>query len=166
MISPFLSKLITTRQATFTDEEIEIFELKYFLLPLQSLVDLQQKIQDKTVMEDLGYFISNSIIDHFKKKYAMDESKIVDIWTKLFDLSGFGKLEIVSLNEKEGVFQIKNNNFAKIYASKHGQQKEPVCHIIRGVLKNVYERTQGKKVECKELQCIAAGKNVCTFKTQ
>ncbi len=166
MISPFLSKLITTRQAAFTEDEIDIFEMKYFLQPMDSLVDFQKKLNDEKMMEDFGYLISESIVNHFKKRYSIEEGKIMSIWTNLFDLSGFGKLKVVNFNDTEAFFQIENNNFAKSYKDKYGTQKLPVCHIIRGILRNVYEKTTGKKVTCTENQCIAKGNVACSFKVQ
>ena len=163
MISPFLSKLLTTRQASFTEEEIEIFDLNFSLQPLSSLVRFQKETNDKKVMKKLGYLISESIILHFKKRFAIEEKKLVNLWTKLFDISGFGKLDVVDIREDRAILKIEKNNFAKLYIEEYGVQKEPVCHIISGIFKNFVERSTGKKVKVKETSCIAMGNKVCTF---
>jgi predicted hydrocarbon binding protein len=163
MISAFLSKLLTTRQASFTEDEIDIFDLNFSMQPLTSLVDFQKEIIDKKLMERLGYLISESIISHFKKRFAIEEKKISNLWTNLFDISGFGKVEVVDMTKDKTILKLGKSNFAKLYTEKYGIQKEPVCHIIIGMFKNLIEKTSGSKVEAKETSCIAMGNKVCTF---
>lgn len=163
MISAFLSKLLTTRQASFTEKEIEIFDLNFSMQPLLSLIDFQKELKDKKMMERLGYLISESIISHFKKRFAIEEKKISNLWTNLFDMSGFGKMQVVDVTENRTILKVDNNNFAKLYTEKFGIQKEPVCHIIAGIFKNFVEKTTGKKMEVEETSCIAMGNKVCTF---
>jgi predicted hydrocarbon binding protein len=162
MISSFLSKLLTTRQASFTEKGIEIFELNFSMQPLIALVEFQKEVSPEK-MEKLGYLMSDSIINHFKERFAIEEDKISNLWTGLFNVSGFGKLQVVSMSEKEATFELKDNNFAKLYQSKYGKQKEPVCHIICGILRNLFEKTTGKKAKCKETTCIAESKSTCSF---
>jgi len=163
MISAFLSKLLTTRQASFTEEGIEIFDLNFNMQPLLSLVRFQNETKDGEKMEKLGYFISESIIAHFKKRFAIEEKKISNLWTNLFDISGFGKVEVVDMTKDKTILKLGKSNFAKLYTEKYGIQKEPVCHIIIGMFKNLIEKTSGSKVEAKETSCIAMGNKVCTF---
>jgi predicted hydrocarbon binding protein len=163
MISSFLSKLLMARQASFTEEDIEIFDLNFSMQPLISLVRFQHEMNNKEKIEKLGYLISESIIDHFKKRFAIEENKISDLWTNLFNISGFGKVEVVDMTKGRTILKIGKSNFAKLYIEKYGTQKEPVCHIIIGMFKNLIEKTSGSKVEAKETSCIAMGNKVCTF---
>ena len=163
MISAFLSKLLTTRQASFTEEGIDIFDLNFTMQPLLSLVKFQNETKDGEKMEKLGYFISESIISHFKKRFAIDENKMTNLWTNLFNISGFGKVEVVDVTKEKTILKLENNNFAKLYMKQYEVQKKPVCHLLAGIFKNFIEKTSGKKVECKEISCIAMGNRVCTF---
>lgn len=163
MISPFLSKLLTTRQASFTEEEIEIFELNFSMQPLLSLVKFQNETKDGKRMEKLGYFISESIISHFKKRFAIEEKKMTNLWTNLFNISGFGKVEVVDITKERTILKLEKNNFAKLYTKEYGIQKQPICNLLAGIFKNFIEKTSGKKVEAKETSCIAMGNKVCTF---
>lgn len=163
MISSFLSKLLMARQAEFTEEKIEIFDLNFSMQPLISLVEFQHEINDIEKMKKLGYLMSESIISHFKKKFAIEENKISNLWTNLFNISGFGRMQIVNITENTTILKIEKNNFARLYTEKYGKQKEPICHIISGIFKNFVEKTTGKKVEVKETSCIAMGNKVCTF---
>jgi len=163
MISSFLSKLLMARQASFTEEKIEIFDLNFSMQPLTSLVEFQHETNDIEGIENLGYFISESIISHFKKRFAIEEKKIADLWTKIFNISGFGRVETVDVTKNKTILKMEKNNFAKIYMNKYGIQKQPVCHLLAGIFKNFIEKTSGKGVECKEISCIAMGNRVCTF---
>jgi len=163
MISAFLSKLLTARQASFTEDEIEIFDLNFCMQPMSSLIDFQNEIKNKEMMEKFGYLISESIISHFKKRFAIEEKKITNLWKNIFDISGFGKMEVVNVTENVNILKIAKNNFARLYSEKYGKQGEPICHIISGIFKNFVEKTTGKKVEVKETSCIAMGNKVCTF---
>jgi predicted hydrocarbon binding protein len=114
-------------------------------------------------MEKLGYFISESIISHFKKRFAIEEKKMTNLWTNLFDISGFGKVQVVDITKEKTILKLEKNNFATLFTKEYGIQKQPVCHLIAGIFKNFIEKTSGKKVECKEISCIAMGNRVCTF---
>lgn len=163
MISSFLSKLLMARQASFTEDNIEIFDLNFSMQPLISLVEFQHEMNDNEKIEKLGYLISESIISHFKKKFAIEEKKMSDLWTNLFNISGFGRVETVDVTKNRTLLKMEKNNFAKIYMNKYGIQKQPVCHLLAGIFKNFIEKTSGKKVDCKEISCIAMGNQVCTF---
>jgi predicted hydrocarbon binding protein len=163
MISAFLSKLLTTRQASFTEKEIEIFDLNFSMQPLMSLVKFQNETKDGAKMEQLGYFVSESIISHFKKRFAIEEKKMTSLWTNLFNISGLGEVKVVDITKESTILKLENNNFARLYTKEYGIQKQPVCHLLAGIFKNFIEKTSGKKVECKEISCIAMGNRVCTF---
>ncbi len=163
MISAFLSKLLTTRQASFTEKEIEIFDLNFSMQPLLSLVKFQNETKDGTKMEKLGYFISESIISHFKTRFAIEEKKMTNLWTNLFNISGLGEVKVVDITKEKTILKLESNNFARLYAKEYGIQKQPICHLLTGIFKNFIEKTSGKKVDCKEISCIAMGNRVCTF---
>jgi predicted hydrocarbon binding protein len=162
-MSSFLSKLLISKQATFTEREIKILELNFSLQPLLGLVNFQKEIDEREIMEKLGYFISESIISHFKKRFAIERENLANLWINLFDINGFGKLEFIESNNERTIAILEDNNFARLYLEKYGKQKKPVCHIIIGILKNFVENTTGRKVEAKETSCIAMGNRVCTF---
>ena len=163
MISSFLSKLLMARQASFVEGKIEIFDLNFSLQPLLSLVDFQKEMADKQLMEKFGYFISESIISHFKKRFAIEEKKMTNLWTNLFNISGFGRVEVVDITKERTILKLEKNNFAQLFMKEYGIQKQPVCYLLAGMFKNFIEKTSGKKVECKETSCIAMGNRVCTF---
>lgn len=166
MISSFLTKLLTARQANLTEEEIQIFDMKYSMQPIESLIFLQEKIGKPELMKDFGRSYSNTIVEHFKAKFSIEEDRITSIWTNIFNISGFGKLKIVNMDKNGGIVEIKNNNFANVYKVKHGKQNKPVCHMIAGVIEGIFEKTTGKDVKCLESSCIATGKSACVFEVK
>jgi len=114
-------------------------------------------------MEKLGYFFSEAIISHFKKRFAMEEKKMTSLWTDLFNISGFGKVQVVDITKEKTILKLEKNNFAELYTKEYGIQKQPVCHLLTGIFRNFIEKTSGKEVECKEISCVAMGNRVCTF---
>ena len=163
MISEFISKLLLTKQASFTDKEIEILDLNFSMQPLLSLVKFQNETKDEERMERLGYFFSEAIVSHFKKRFAVEEKDMTNLWTNLFNISGFGKVQVVDMTKEKTILKLEKNNFAELYTKEYGIQKKPVCHLISGIFKNFIGKTTGKKVECKEISCVAMGNRVCTF---
>lgn len=163
MISDFISKLLLTKQASFTDKEIEILDLNFSMQPLLSLVKFQNEIKDGERMEKLGYFFSEAIISHFKERFAVEEKNMANLWTNLFNISGFGKVQVVDVTKEKTILKLERNNFADLYTKEYGVQKQPVCHLLAGIFKNFIEKTSGKKVECREISCTAMGNRVCTF---
>ncbi|MDI6798942.1 MAG: hypothetical protein QMD12_03045 [Candidatus Aenigmarchaeota archaeon] len=151
MISVFLSKLLTSRQANFTDENISIFDLFFTMQPIESLVELQRSIEKQyerkglEIMLNFGKNISHTIISHFKKRFDMKGDQLKNVWLNMFSLSGFGKLELVKLESNSAVFQTDSSTIAKIYLSKYKQQKQPVCTIICGMLESYMKEITGKK---------------------
>ncbi|OGI14513.1 hypothetical protein A3K63_01960 [Candidatus Micrarchaeota archaeon RBG_16_49_10] len=166
MISSFLTKLLTARQASFTEEEIEIFDLNYAMQPMESLVDLQGIVKKPEAMKEFGRSMSSSFTGHLKKKFSLEEKNVASIWTSIFNISGFGKLEIVRMDGKGGVVEIKGNNFARIYKMKNGKQKQPVCHVISGIIEGVFENVTKRKVSCTERSCAARGDVSCIFEVK
>ena len=166
MLSNFLKKLLFARQADFTEDEIKILEMQFSLQPMLALVEFQNRIKDKKLFEKFGYLISESMISHLEKRFAIERKKLIDIWTKLFNMLGFGKFELIITTKNRTIIKMESNNFAKLYLKKYGKQEEPVCHILVGIFKNFIEKTSGKKVEVKETSCIASGNKVCTFEAE
>lgn len=167
MISVFLSKLLTSRQANFTDENISIFDLFFIMQPIKSLVELQREIEkkyeDEELIKNFGRKISKAMLDHFKTRFGMKGNQLKNIWINMFCLSGLGKLEIVKLDDHSAMFQTDSSTIAKIFLNEYGKQKKAICSIICGMLENYIQEITGKKAKCKETSCLATGKKQCIF---
>ncbi len=46
------------------------------------------------------------------------------------------------------------------------QSDIPTCHRLRGIIREVYERQKGTRVNCTEEQCASLGKDVCLFRIE
>jgi len=140
MISVFLSKLLTSRQASFTDKDISIFDMMFAMQPIESLVELQKELEKKfgkegeQLMVEFGRTISDNIMNHFKKKFSLKGKRLESIWFNMFGLSGLGKLEVIKMDSKGARFQTDSSTIAKIHLSKFKKSKKPVCLIISGML--------------------------------
>jgi len=167
MISVFLSKLLTSRQASFTEENISIFDLFFAMQPIKSIVELQvdieKKYKDNELVTNFGRRISDAMLDHFKSRFGMKGEQLKSIWINMFGLSGLGKLEVLKLDNHSALFQTNSSTIAKIYLSEFGKQKKPVCSIICGMLESYIKEITGKQAKCKETSCVATGKKQCVF---
>ncbi|MDI6807295.1 MAG: 4-vinyl reductase [Candidatus Aenigmarchaeota archaeon] len=167
MISVFLSKLLTSRQASFTEENINIFDLLFVMQPVESLVELQREIEKSKkrskVIINFGRKISELILKHFKTRFGMEKEELKSIWLNMFSLSGFGKLEVVKISSNSATFRIDSSTIAKIYLRRYGKQKKSVCSIISGMLESYVEEITGKLAKCRELNCLAKGEKYCIF---
>lgn len=167
MISVFLSKLLTGRQASFTEENISIFDLFFSMQPIKSLIELQaeikKKYKDEELLKEFGKNISDAILGHFKTRFEMKGEQLKNVWLNMFNLSGLGKLEIVKIDNHSAIFKTDSSTIAKTYLGKYGKQKNPVCQIICGMLESYMKEITGKKAICKETNCVATGKQQCFF---
>jgi predicted hydrocarbon binding protein len=167
MISVFLSKLLTSRQASFTEENIKIFDLFFAMQPIKSVVelqdDLEKKYKDRDMIVNFGRKMSDAMLDHFKTRFDMKGEQLKNIWMNMFGLSGLGKLEFVSLDKNSAMFQTDSSAVAKIYLDEFGKQKSPVCSIICGMLESYIKEITGKQAKCIETSCVANGKKQCIF---
>ncbi|HKZ45598.1 MAG TPA: 4-vinyl reductase [archaeon] len=167
MISVFLSKLLTSRQASFTEENINIFDLFFAMQPIKSIVELQvdieKKYNDEELVTNFGRKISDAMLDHFKTRFGMKGEQLKSIWINMLGLSGLGKLELVNMDKDSAMFQTNSSTIAKMYLNEFGKQKKPVCSIICGMLESYIKEITGKQAKCKETSCMAAGQKQCVF---
>jgi len=66
------------------------------------------------------------------------------------------------MKEASATLQVKSNKFAETYRKKFGKQK-PVDLILAGMLAGFFSVYFDASVDCREEECIAQGKNFCTF---
>lgn len=169
MMSNFLSKLLISKQALFTDSSVSIFEMPFSLQPIESLVEMQREMEiqfdgkSEKLLKRFGNRMSESIISHFKSRFGMAGSQLSSAWLNMFGLSGFGKLETVEMSDKTAMFRLESSPIARIYLSKYKVAQKPVCFIISGMLENYFENMSGKKCVCEETSCMANGKRNCIF---
>jgi len=97
------------------------------------------------------------------KKYAASKEIFLKYLLTLISHAGFGNVEIVNMKETSATLQVKSNKFAETYRKKFGKQKKSVDLILAGMLAGFFSVYFDASVDCREEECIAQGKNFCTF---
>ena len=165
MLSPFLSKLLLGRQLEWTEKGLKILGEDFFVQPLEFLAMLQKELE-KGKKDNILYQSAKE--DFFKisremKKYAASKEIFLKYLLALISHAGFGNVEIVNMKEASATLQVRNNKFAETYRKKFGKQKKPVDLILAGMLAGFFSVYFDASVDCREEECVAQGKNFCTF---
>ncbi|MFC2143227.1 V4R domain-containing protein [Candidatus Aenigmatarchaeota archaeon] len=169
MLSGFLKKLLLSRQASLIEGEIKLLGHPFYLQPLSELIflhyDMKKKFGKKgvEVLYDSG---KKSSKDFFNKiqRFTVKKSDKIKLFINLLNLYGFGEINVIShVNNKKATLEVGNNVFAKNYAAKYGKQKDPVDHLLAGLLSGFFEELWKKKTTGKEIICIASSKTKCRF---
>jgi len=173
MLSGFLKRLLMARQAQFVEGDVKLFTMPFFLYPVEHHVSMFSKLQKAygakgtTIIFESGKDTSLALMKYFQSKFSMGPSiELVNLWKNVFESSGLGEMEMVTLKPTEGqaIVRLKNSPFAKKYVETNGRSKGPVDYHIAGMLTGLVQGLAGKKkVMCKETKCIASGAPLCEF---
>lgn len=165
MLSSFLSKLLLGRQLEWSEEGLKILGRNFFTQPLEFLVTLQKELE-KSKKDKILYECAKEDFLKLSKemeKHATSKEIFLKYLLALISHAGFGNVEIVSMKETSASLQIKKNKFAEAYRKKFGKQKKPIDLLLAGVLAGFFSVYFSTAVECREDECVAQGKNFCTF---
>nr|MDO8132684.1 V4R domain-containing protein [Candidatus Njordarchaeum guaymaensis] len=115
----------------------------------------------------LGEGAVRAVLVRTGKIFAEDDSKrfnvagkqLVEDYLKFMSVSGWGKFNVVRMDENGGEVSCEHSAFAEEYP----QGEKSVCHIVVGVLSALAERAFNRRYLVKELECIAKGNQKCRF---
>jgi predicted hydrocarbon binding protein len=169
-MSTFLRKLLLARQASFEEGEIKILEKHFYMQPIFDFLAFQHDSKKKfgnkilKMMYENGKSTAKDIVAHFEK-LGIKKSQLIKVWIDWINMYGIAQLEIVSIDEKKFRVKVKSNksSFAREYVRRFGIQKKPVDYVLAGAIAGFFSKYFGKKVECKEVNCIAKGETSCQF---
>lgn len=92
---------------------------------------------------------------------AMAMGRFTALLEEYFAIAGWGKLRMDYSLAGGGIIQAEVEN--AILGDLLGDAKERMDVLIEGVLKAVFSRISGQKLDCLETQCIATGAPHCAF---
>lgn len=170
MMSTFLRKLLLARQASFEEGEIKILEKYFYMQPIFDFLAFQHDSK-KTfggkilkMLYENGKATGEDTVKHFEK-LGIKKNQLINVWINWVNMYGIAHLEIISMDEKKFEVRMRSTKspFAREYIQRFGKQKEPVDYILAGAMAGFFSRYFGKKVECKEVSCIAKGEVSCQF---
>lgn len=184
MLSPLLQKLMFVSQFGINEGKVEILGNRYILLDASQFLVLQgiDKTKAYNLMKDISGKQIKNLVEHAQvykgvkdqaikniieigKKVGKTDEGMIKTLQEIFDIYGFGKMEIIELDNKKAnaIVRITDSTMAREYLKTKAKSKTPVCTITSGVLAGMFEYILGKDVDCIEEKCVAKGDDFCEF---
>ncbi len=114
-----------------------------------------------------GYYAAKELSERFNIKPGRlyDVKEIGEMFSRIARVSGLGFFEIDYINVVEERMGIRffDSWTARIYKELKGLSKEPVCHMVRGMIAGVATAITGKHHRATEVLCAAKGDPFCYF---
>ena len=160
----FINKLRLTRQLTFEEGQINLLgKPTVMMLPADAFIELHNIYlkEDPVKLYEIGKAAGcdfHGLVAH----YALDPQHVIKFGVQVFNISGFGRLEVeqIDYDNARCIMHIKNSIFVKT------KSDEPVCHYIRGMLAGFMQKSLCKDIEAVEKACMAQGHQMCEFVLQ
>ena len=116
------------------------------------------------VKKVLNYYLQHYPPLKLLVKTGIGKEQLAKKAAELLTAYGFGKAEIEKLDlENESIITLKNSFVASFYKKRNLNQDRPVCSLVAGFIAGAAEVIGNGKYECKEIECIAKGDEVCRF---
>jgi predicted hydrocarbon binding protein len=93
------------------------------------------------------------------KRFNTNGKQLVEDYLKFMSVAGWGKFQVLNLDEKGGEVVCENSAFAEEYP----RGKRTVCYFVVGILSSLMERAFDHKYIVKEKDCIAKCDLKCRF---
>lgn len=160
----------------FERGKINIGGRRAMLIELDTIIAIQKEIEKKhgakwktVIYNGIKRGAEKVWLYYLGKKYLdiadhPGVTKITKSALEIFNLTGFGELELVSVDIKKGEarFISKNSSIAEKY---HGKG-ETVCYFTAAMLAALMKLIFRKDLDCKEVKCKAKGDEYCEFVIQ
>lgn len=165
MLNLYYDKFIFVSQVKFVNNNFFLVNIPFLMVPAELLLELTSR-NDEELNKKIYYSVKNSVkgklIQQFNAGPKMEGRKLIEFFLDYFSNSGWGKLEIIQLDEekKRAIITLSNSPFA---LPLQGKLSFSVDHFIRGILAGLFSNALHADLECMELKCIASGNSECEF---
>lgn len=152
------------RQFSIADGKIEIIKLRNMMISPEFILELQKK--DSKRVYELSKKSIEEELKHFKSKISIGGPASLNRVEEIYEVLGYGKFKVVDLDtkKKRSVVNIYNSPIAESYKKNNKKKsKKTQCDFIAGKISGVFSFIFNKKVEAKEVKCLAKGDDFCQF---
>ena len=158
----FLEKQFLSNAIKYSDNKLLIFGREGVMINMGWLVKLTKHLVDEepSVLEQAAYDGSLEPVNDYDRRNAGENSVLFSI--NVLSAAGFG-LAHVNKNGDNISVNLEGCALATVYLRIYGKNDNPVCHIIRGILRRIFDTAYGTSGEVIELDCVAQGKTNCSF---
>lgn len=182
-LSSLLQKLLFVNQYSVKDGSIKVLGTDFIMLDASDLLVLQGidktkmyntiKKSSKENMKSLvthaevyknikGQSLRN--IAEISKKIGKSDEGVIKALQDIFEIYGLGKLHVLDIDNegKSAILRIDKSTLAR-EQMKSGRSKGPICTLTAGILAGIFSYIFNKNVDCVETECLAMGKDYCSF---
>jgi predicted hydrocarbon binding protein len=183
MIPKFLTRMLALKQIKFGDGTIEIIGRKGVIVPVDTLIFAQKRLEEllgretaQEFMYNLGkahtmggmsrYSGSKEILKSFFDRLPATGNPMLEFGQQMMKYTGWGTctIEKIDKNRDKMVVKAENSPLAIEYLKRYGKSEGPVCHYLAGMLCGPLEAVEKSEYEYKEIGCMATGKSrECIF---
>jgi len=157
-------------EAVEFDEEkgaISFKGVRYLLIRPETLVEFQKGLEERLggeaqeILYRGGFTGGQLSTKKYKEIFEYGDDEIAQFMMNMGTQIGWGnfKLEEFNLEAKRLIVTVTCSPFAVAY----GKSKEPVCHMIRGVMAGMGHTLFGEDFAAVETHCLAKGDDLCRF---
>ncbi len=144
------------------DSHALIFNARYLI---ETYIDLRERLGDaaNVIFYHLGFQYGYHATKELSEKLGVklralySVSELGEIFCRIARVYGWGFFEIDYVEESRGVIKVFNSWTARVYRELKGLAKEPVCHIVRGMIAGAATAITGKRCKAVEILCTAKG---------
>jgi len=173
----FFKQLIESGQF-FVDESghLVVFNEFILLIPIIDVIKLREllineigKKKANEIFVKIGEYQVEAAAKRYIKKFNfqnIDKIKITKFTSEIINNLGWGRFEIKKMlfEEKRATAILRNSAMAIKYKLLYKENsKEPIDYWFAGILKKHFSVIFGKKIEVKEVKCMAMGDSHCEF---
>jgi len=108
-----------------------------------------------------GYAIGREGADQLSAQFGEENMLTANVYTRLVDALGWGKMEVAAVNEDKSEYTLK---VSEGFECTGRRANKPTGHFLRGVIAGSTERLLKQPVTCIEDRCLAMGAQYCRFK--
>ncbi len=157
------------KEIQFNPEKGGLFfkEIRYLLMRPETFVSFQKAIEkelgDKAsqILYQSGFHGGSLSSKNYQESLKLSGREIIHFMVEMGPQIGWGRFELERFDSRSKILIVRVYHSA--FAEGYGPSSKAVCHMIRGVLGGMASVVFGKKIESKEVSCLAKGDKYCRF---
>ncbi|MCW1293922.1 MAG: hypothetical protein OH316_00455 [Candidatus Parvarchaeota archaeon] len=161
----YLQNLILSKNVKVEDNRLLLLGRPGIMMNAEFIVSFSKYLADynKDLVIKLGKQLGTSIAKDYKARFN-DPNKMMSFLSSITPLVGIGKIKI-DVEKAQIITSISPSVLAETYVKLFGLSKEPACYFTFGLINELLETIFEKKFNTSEIECVAAGNNMCKFLT-
>ncbi|MFH1258128.1 MAG: 4-vinyl reductase [Candidatus Micrarchaeota archaeon] len=174
-----MHKMVLLKQIRDDNGMLVVFGKPCVFMPARMLIEIQRELEQeyppekvralfnkigrKRVHKGAVFFKALRGINLAFEKLTLG-SPLVQLGALSLSSTGWGDFTVQKIAKGRIIARTRNSPFAAAHLKEIGISKEPVCHLLAGMIAGAAEVSQGGYFRAKEINCAATGKaRECVF---